>query len=80
MNRFLAFLDTCKLGLVFLKFIYLAEQSSEDKQTVINIIDEIRAIGPLTGKGFFEISRRNLTGMLGLSFTYLIILLQFGQY
>lgn len=44
---------------------------------MLNLVEEIRDTGPLTGLGYFEISRANLTSMTSISFTYLIILLQF---
>ena len=46
-------------------------------QEGINLLEDIRDTKPLSGLGYFQISRPNLISMLSLTFTYLIILLQF---
>ena len=47
------------------------------EQTIAEVTEDIKEAAPLSGKGFFMVTRTNLTGMLGISLTYLIILLQF---
>ena len=48
-----------------------------ERQTIEILIKEIEDTGPLNGKGFFNITRGTLTGMLSVGITYLIILVQF---
>ena len=57
------------------KLLYL--QEGFEKQSYINIIKDIEKTGPLNGKGFFNITRGTLTGMLSVGITYIIILVQF---
>ena len=47
------------------------------EQTITEVTEDIKEAAPLSGKGFFMVTRTNLTGMMGISLTYLIILLQF---
>ena len=42
-----------------------------------NIIDDMEEAGPLSGKGFFNITKGTLTSMVSISITYIIILVQF---
>ena len=48
-----------------------------ERQQIENLIRDIQRVGPLSGKGFFQITRGTLTGMLSVSVTYVIILIQF---
>ena len=41
------------------------------------LIEKIENVRPLSGNGYFEISRETLTSIVGISITYLIILVQF---
>ena len=41
------------------------------------VLDDLTDLSPLSGHGFFSLTRSNLTAMLSTSITYLIILLQF---
>ena len=54
----------------------LAEDQGE-KFEIQKVLDKIDKLKPLSGKGFFFLTRNNLTSMLSISVTYLIILLQF---
>ena len=57
------------------KLLYL--QEGFEKQSFMNVIKDIEKTGPLNGKGFFNITRGTLTGMLSVGITYIIILVQF---
>ena len=48
-----------------------------ERKIIKNVIKEIEEIKPLTGNGFFEITRGSLTGMVSVGITYIIILVQF---
>ena len=48
-----------------------------ERQRIQNVINNIKETGPLTGKGFFEITRGTLTSMVSLGITYIIIIVQF---
>ena len=43
----------------------------------MNLVMNIDKTGPLNGKGFFEITKGTLTGMMSVGITYVIILVQF---
>ena len=48
-----------------------------DRQLVKNIIKEVENTKPLSGNGYFAITKGTLTGMLSVGITYIIILVQF---
>ena len=48
-----------------------------DKTDLEVVLDDLTDLSPLSGHGFFSLTRSNLTAMLSTSITYLIILLQF---
>ena len=48
-----------------------------ERQIVKNLIKEIEGIKPLSGKGFFSITRGTLTSMVSVGIIYIIILVQF---
>ena len=70
-----------KKGTLFRLYFYQAISVDltelSERQEMLNLVEEIRDTGALTGHGYFEIRRANLTSMISISFTYLIILLQF---
>ena len=57
------------------QLVHVTEGS--ERQTIKNTIKVIEQTGPLNGKGFFDITRGTLTGMVSVGFTYIIILVQF---
>ena len=64
-------------GLVLiLAFEDLSEDEDENFE-IRRLLNKIENIEPFSGKGFFYLTRSNLTSMLSISITYLIILLQF---
>ena len=48
-----------------------------ERQVIKNIIQNLSQMQPLTGNGFFAITRSTLTAMTSVSITYIIILVQF---
>ena len=48
-----------------------------ERESLRILVKEIEKTGPLTGNGYFDISRSTLTSIVSTSITYLIILLQF---
>ena len=48
-----------------------------ERGEIMNVIMTIDKAEPLNGKGFFEITRGTLTGMMSVGITYVIILVQF---
>ena len=48
-----------------------------NRRLIKNIIKELESIKPLTGNGYFSISRGTLTSMVSVGITYIIILVQF---
>ena len=55
----------------------LYETEELERQKIRNVIKEIEKTHALTVKGFFEITRSTLTGMVSVGITYVIILVQF---
>ena len=56
----------------------LIQETDLSEQTKIKLlIEKVENERPLSGNGYFEISRETLTSIVGISITYLIILLQF---
>ena len=50
---------------------------ASDRMIIKNTIKEIEDLKPLTGNGYFSISKGTLTSMLSVGITYIIILVQF---
>ena len=50
---------------------------ASDRMIIKNSIKEIEDLNPLTGNGYFSISKGTLTSMLSVGITYIIILVQF---
>ena len=46
-------------------------------QSLKILLKEVENVGPLSGNGYFDISRGTLTSIVSISVTYFIILLQF---
>ena len=55
----------------------LQEKDPTEQMKIKLLIEKVEKIRPLSGNGYFEISRETLTSIVGISITYLIILLQF---
>ena len=56
----------------------LVMESDQPKiQSLKIILKEVENVGPLSGNGYFDISRGTLTSIVSISVTYFIILLQF---
>ena len=55
----------------------VVEQDGPKIQSLKIVLKEVENVGPLSGNGYFDISRGTLTSMIGISVTYFIILLQF---
>ena len=55
----------------------LINRANYERQEVLNTIKKLENSGPLSGKRFFSITRGTITGMLSISITYLIIIVQF---
>ena len=53
------------------------EQEGPRLQSLKLLLKEVESVGPLTGNGYFDISRGTLTSIVSISVTYFIILLQF---
>ena len=53
------------------------EQESQIQLDIEVQLRELDSTGPLSGNGYFGISRGTLTSIIGTSVTYFIILLQF---
>ena len=53
------------------------EQDGPRLQSLKLLLKEVESVGPLTGNGYFDISRGTLTSIVSISLTYFIILLQF---
>ena len=62
---------------VQLKELLVYEREKGSRQKIKNLIDEVAELDPLSGNGFFEINKATLTGMISVSITYIIILVQF---
>ena len=55
----------------------LLNNSGSEKKVIKNVIKEIEDLKPLTGNGYFSISRGVLTSKVSVGITYIIILVQF---
>ena len=56
----------------------LVMESDQPKiQSLKILLKEVENVGPLSGNGYFDISRGTLTSIVSISVTYFIILLQF---
>ena len=55
----------------------LKEKDPVEQLKIKHLIEKVEKVRPLSGNGYFEISRETLTSIVGISITYLIILLQF---
>ena len=56
----------------------LVLESDQPKiQSLKILLKEVENVGPLSGNGYFDISRGTLTSIVSISVTYFIILLQF---
>ena len=55
----------------------LQEKDPIEQMKIKILIEKVEKLRPLSGNGYFEISRETLTSIVGISITYLIILLQF---
>ena len=55
----------------------IQEKDSVKQLKIKHLIEKVEKVSPLSGNGYFEISRETLTSIVGISITYLIILLQF---
>ena len=53
------------------------EKNPIEQMKIKFLIEKIENERPLSGNGYFEISRETLTSIVGISITYLIILVQF---
>ena len=42
-----------------------------------NILDDLKEAGPMSGGGFFDITKETFISMISISVTYIIILVQF---
>ena len=51
--------------------------SVSERRRIKNVIREIESLGPLSGNGYFSITRGLLTSMVSVGITYIIILVQF---
>ena len=60
-----------------LQDVLLINRANYERQEVLNTIKKLENSGPLSGKRFFSITRGTITGMLSISITYLIIIVQF---
>ena len=60
-----------------LKELLVYEKEKASRQKIKNLIDDVAELEPLSGNGFFSISKATLTGMISVSITYIIILVQF---
>ena len=55
----------------------VVEQDGPKIQSLKILLKEVENVGPLSGNGYFDISRGTLTSIVSISVTYFIILLQF---
>ena len=55
----------------------IQEKDPVEQMKIKLLIEKVEKVRPLSGNGYFEISRETLTSIVGISITYLIILLQF---
>ena len=55
----------------------IQEKDPVEQMKIRFLIEKVEKVRPLSGNGYFEISRITLTSIVGISITYLIILLQF---
>ena len=53
------------------------EKDPVEQMKIKFLIEKVEKVRPLSGNGYFEISRETLTSIVGISITYLIILVQF---
>ena len=53
------------------------EKDPVEQMKIKFLIEKVEKVRPLSGNGYFEISRETLTSIVGIIITYLIILLQF---
>ena len=60
-----------------LKVQLISEKDPVTKNIMKTIIEDLKEEGPLSGKGFFNITKGTLTSMVSISITYIIILVQF---
>ena len=52
----------------------VVEHGKAERQRIKNIIKEIKEVGPLNGKGFFNITGSTLIGMLSVGYFYIMLL------
>ena len=50
-----------------------------ERRRIQNLVEDIRSEGPMTGCGYFSVTRGSLTSMFSITITYVIILIQFNQ-
>ena len=55
----------------------LYTKGKEKRQEIKNIVSNIQEVGPFSGLGYFDITRKTLTSMVSVSITYIIIIVQF---
>ena len=55
----------------------IQEKDPVEQMKIKFLIEKVEKVRPLSGNGYFEISRETLTSIVGISITYLIILVQF---
>ena len=55
----------------------IQEKDPVEQMKIKFLIEKVEKVRPLSGNGYFEICRETLTSIVGISITYLIILLQF---
>ena len=55
----------------------IQEKDPVEQMKIKFLIEKVEKVRPLSGNGCFEISRETLTSIVGISITYLIILVQF---
>ena len=55
----------------------IQEKDSGEQMKIKLLIEKVENVKTLSGDGYFEINRGTLTSIVGISITYLIILLQF---
>ena len=64
-------------GLEKIFSIFFQLIAGDEKEMVERTLAEIHEEGPMTGCGYFEITKSSLTSMASISITYVIILMQF---
>ena len=60
-----------------LQQVLVMEHDVTKIQSLKILLKEVENVGPLSGNGYFDISRGTLTSIVSISVTYFIILLQF---